>query len=49
LPSLRDNEWKDWLEYAEEDRREALDRFHMGNGEKHVITLNKLLKRYLKL
>jgi len=48
LPSLRDNEWKDWLEYAEEDRREALDRFSHGKWREACYHAQQAIEKVLK-
>jgi len=48
LPSLRDNEWKDWLEYAEEDRREALDRFSHGKWRETCYHAQQAIEKVLK-
>ena len=48
MPNLGDNEWKDWLEYAEEDRGEALDRFSHGKWREACYHAQQAVEKILK-
>lgn len=48
MPSLRNDEWREWLEYAEEDREEAHDRFNHGKWREACYHAQQSIEKLLK-
>lgn len=48
MPSLMDDEWVEWFEYAKEDREEALDRFSHGRWREACYHAQQAVEKLFK-